>query len=136
MSQPAGPPLTMLTLGLVASITALLAGGWLMLAPFALGYQPDGAAWSDATVNDFVVSLVLLTLGLIATIAFAAAVVGRLVPRRRPAAAAVTPAAVAPAPSADDELITLLRPLVAALEADAPTGGPHAIRNADSTVRP
>lgn len=34
------------------SLAALLLGGWLILAPFALGYQPDAGGWTVATAND------------------------------------------------------------------------------------
>src|SRR5258708_2548374 len=39
--------------GMVASLIIFLAGGWLILAPFALGYQPYGADWGSQTTNDF-----------------------------------------------------------------------------------
>src|SRR5258708_26032294 len=39
--------------GMVASLIIFLAGGRLILAPFALGYQPYGADWPSQTVNDF-----------------------------------------------------------------------------------
>ena len=39
--------------GMVASLIIFLAGGWLVLAPFALGYQPYGASWDSQTTNDF-----------------------------------------------------------------------------------
>jgi hypothetical protein len=42
------------------------AGIWILLAPIAVDYQPDAAAWTAATRNDvFVgVGLVLVSLGL------------------------------------------------------------------------
>ena len=40
--------------GMVASLIIFLAGKWLILAPFALGYQPYGADWVSQTTNDFV----------------------------------------------------------------------------------
>jgi uncharacterized membrane protein YcjF (UPF0283 family) len=43
--------------GLGASLITLVAGAWLMLAPFALGYQPYGADWISQTHNDFWVGL-------------------------------------------------------------------------------
>ncbi len=108
------PPLTVYALGLVAATVALLAGGWLLLAPFALGYQPDGADWADATVADFVAGLVLLGLGVIALAAFAASFAARLRPAR-----ATVPATPAGAPAQDQELVALLRPLLAALDEPA-----------------
>ena len=45
-----------------------LAGGWLLLAPVAVGYQDFGADWTAATTNDILVgaALVLVSLGLLA----------------------------------------------------------------------
>ena len=40
-------------IGAVGSLLGILAGAWLMLAPTALAYQPDGAGWVDATKVDF-----------------------------------------------------------------------------------
>ena len=40
-------------IGAVGSLLGMLAGAWLMLAPTALAYQPDGAGWVDATKVDF-----------------------------------------------------------------------------------
>jgi hypothetical protein len=42
---------------LSACFVALVAGGWLMLAPFALGYQNYGATWTPQAVNQFWVGL-------------------------------------------------------------------------------
>jgi hypothetical protein len=46
--------------GIGATLTTLLIGGWLMLAPFALGYQPYGASWVGQTENDFWLGLGLV----------------------------------------------------------------------------
>lgn len=35
-----------------AALATLLAGAWLILAPFALGYQPATGVWTPATAND------------------------------------------------------------------------------------
>src|SRR5258707_13125461 len=43
--------------GMAASLIILLAGGWLILAPFTLGYQPYGADWVSQTTNDFWVGI-------------------------------------------------------------------------------
>jgi hypothetical protein len=123
------PPLVGATLGVVGAVFAMLVGGWLMLAPFALGYQPDGADWADPTHADFWAGLGLLVLGAIVLVASTVDLVGRLraagaITSRRPAPAAAEPAAP-PAPARDDELTALLKPLIAALGQDAERGASH-----------
>ena len=132
---PSGPPLTVPALALFASGTTMLAGGWLVLAPFALGYQPAGADWADPTIADFTTGLVLLVLGAIATVVFAVSLVARL----RPVGARPVPAYAAapvPAPTPDDELVALLKPLVAALARDdAASAAANGLTPTDSAVR-
>ncbi len=63
-------------IGAVGSLLGIVAGAWLMLAPTALAYQPDGANWINATYTDFwsgvglivlsVIGLVMFILGLVA----------------------------------------------------------------------
>jgi len=132
---PSGPPLTVPTLALSASMTTMLAGGWLVLAPFALGYQPDGADWADPTIADFTTGLVLLAVGAIVTVVFAVSVVARLRPAG-PRPAAVYAAVPPPAETPDDELVALLKPLVAALARDdAATANANGVTPADPTMR-
>jgi len=51
-----------------AGVLAVFAGGlWLVAAPFALGYQPQGAGWTGATRID------VITGGLLAVAGFAGA---------------------------------------------------------------
>jgi hypothetical protein len=57
--------MTKYIIGMVGSFGTLLAGAWLMLAPFALGYQPSGAAWVNATVTDFWTGVILLVISLV-----------------------------------------------------------------------
>ena len=52
--------------GMAASLIIFLAGGWLILASFALGYQPYGAAWMSQTTNSFVVGICVAVVALIA----------------------------------------------------------------------
>ena len=52
--------------GMVASLVIFLAGGWLILAPFALGYQPSGADWVSQTTNNFVVGICVAVVALVA----------------------------------------------------------------------
>jgi hypothetical protein len=47
-------------LGLVATVVSLLGAAWLVLAPFVVGYQPQGQDWGTATRNDLVVGGALL----------------------------------------------------------------------------
>jgi hypothetical protein len=47
-------------LGLVATAVTLLGAAWLVLAPFVVGYQPQGDHWVTATRNDLVVGGALL----------------------------------------------------------------------------
>jgi hypothetical protein len=47
-------------LGLVATVVTLLGAAWLVLAPFVVGYQPQGDDWVTATRNDLVVGGALL----------------------------------------------------------------------------
>ena len=51
--------------GMVASLAIFLAGAWLILAPFALGYQPYGADWMSQTTNDFVVGICVAVVALV-----------------------------------------------------------------------
>src|SRR5437899_3531217 len=51
--------------GMVASLIIFLAGGWLVLAPFALGYQPYGASWDSQTTNDFVTGIPVAVVALV-----------------------------------------------------------------------
>ncbi|GAA4934528.1 hypothetical protein HD597_010148 [Nonomuraea thailandensis] len=56
-------------LGVAALVVLFLAGLWLVAAPFAVGYQPRGAEYAEATINDLWVG------GGIAALSFAALVV-------------------------------------------------------------
>jgi len=131
------PPvsITAPTLGVVGAAVALLAGGWLMYSPFLLGYQPDGAEWADATVADFWAGLGLAVLAVVALGVLSAALVGALGARgavtRRPAR--VEPAAPVPAAAPADDLTTLLRPLVEALNRDNTAVTGNHVRVGDPT---
>lgn len=78
--------------GLGASLLTLVAGAWLMLAPFALGYQPYGADWISQTHDDFWVGLGVIIVSAIGFALFVASLRGELQtaglinsPRRAPA---------------------------------------------------
>ena len=90
--------------GLGASLVTLIVGAWLILAPFALGYQPYGADWASQTSNDFWVGIAVVLLSLVGLALFAASLMGSLrvagVVRRQvrpePAPYPVEPARAAP----------------------------------------
>ncbi|PZS20290.1 MAG: hypothetical protein DLM54_05795 [Acidimicrobiales bacterium] len=61
---------------MVASVVAAMAGGWLIVAPFALAYRPKGGSWDHTTEVDVwtgvgvvVVALVCLAATSVATVA-------------------------------------------------------------------
>ena len=64
--------------GMAASLIIFLAGGWLILASFALGYRPYGAAWMSQTTNSFVVGICVAVVALIAFGLFLASLLGSL----------------------------------------------------------
>jgi hypothetical protein len=57
--------------GVAMSLIVLLTGAWLMLAPFALGYQPSSASWASATGNSFWVGLAIVVVSLLGVQLFA-----------------------------------------------------------------
>jgi Na+-transporting methylmalonyl-CoA/oxaloacetate decarboxylase gamma subunit len=67
--------------GMVGALGGMLAGAWLMLAPFALAYQLSGAAWADPTYTDFWSGLAILVVSLIGLLMYVLGLVGEL--RRR-----------------------------------------------------
>lgn len=119
--------------GAVASLLAMLAGLWLILAPFALGSQPKDTDWKDETFTNVWSGIGLGALGLIGVITFATALIRHLgardmiAPRRaRSQAASAASADAAPtaaaAPdstaSASKDWDELIAPLVEALTTD------------------
>jgi len=115
--------------GMAASLIIFLAGGWLILAPFALGYQPYGADWASQTTNDFATGIPVAVVALIAFAFFFASLLGSLraagvlTARTRPAAQVTAPyQAQATAPQAlvpyQSDLDKTLATLAAALAAD------------------
>ncbi|TYB45893.1 hypothetical protein FXF51_59720 [Nonomuraea sp. PA05] len=110
--------------GAVAAALAVLAGLWLMIAPFALGTQPEDADWANATQSEFFTGLGVAVVGLVGAIAFVLAIQEELVvrgliaPKQRPEPEP-EPVPVAAAPQASSaELASLLAPLVEALRED------------------
>ncbi|WP_219471147.1 hypothetical protein [Nonomuraea rhizosphaerae] len=117
--------------GAVVAALALMAGLWLMIAPFALGTQPENADWTNPTTSEFFTGLGVAIVGLAGALAFAAAIHEELVVRglvavRQKKVAEPEPEPVAPAPqSSSAELATLLAPLVEALREDLNRPGEH-----------
>ena len=106
-----------LVFGLGWSLTIGLAGGWLALAPWALGQQ-GGGEWTAATKNEVVSGLALVALALAGVVLVAVQVVrslreaGVVEPDRR------TAAGVTSSPEMEAALIALARALAEDLEAD------------------
>ncbi|MGP3960885.1 hypothetical protein ACTWPT_33240 [Nonomuraea sp. 3N208] len=113
--------------GAVAASLAVLAGLWLMIAPFALGTQPENADWTDITLSEFFTGLGVAVVGLVGVVSFAMALHEELVARGlvvvRPRVTESEHEAVPSGPQASSaELAALLAPLVEALREDLNTG--------------
>ncbi len=117
------PSLGKYLVGMGASLILFLAGGWLILAPFALGYQPYGADWVSQTTNDFATGISVAVVALVGFAFFFASLLGSLraagvlAARTRPQAQPQAPMALVPA-TAPGELDRTLATLAAALAAD------------------
>src|SRR5262249_38596320 len=64
--------------GMVASLLIALAGGWLILAPFALGYQPYGADWVSQTINNVATGIPVAVVAVVAFGFFFVSLLGAL----------------------------------------------------------
>ncbi|WP_336212544.1 hypothetical protein [Nonomuraea sp. LPB2021202275-12-8] len=73
-------------LGVCALVLLFLAGLWLVAAPFVVGYQPSGAPYADATVNDLWVGGMLAGVSFVALVVYAAEALRALTGRGRHAA--------------------------------------------------
>ncbi|MGW4469310.1 hypothetical protein ACWENQ_06495 [Nonomuraea sp. NPDC004354] len=118
--------------GAVTAALASIAGLWLMVAPFALGTQPEFDDWIDATNVEFFTGLGVTVAGLVGVVAFAAAIHEDLVARglvtvRQRAPEPEPEPAPEPAPPgmSSAELATMLAPLVVALREDLTTTNGH-----------
>jgi hypothetical protein len=115
--------------GMVASLIVGLAGGWLILAPFALGYQPYGADFVSQTTNDVATGIPVAVVALVSFVLFFTSLLaslrtaGVLAARTRPEVQAQaafqpqTPLSLAPITSQSD-LDRTLSTLAAVLAAD------------------
>jgi hypothetical protein len=97
-----------------------------MIAPFALGTQPENADWTDPTVTDFYTGLGIALVALCGLVAFAAAIREDLVARglvtvRERMRPEPEPEPVAAPQASSSELAALLAPLVEALREDLKT---------------
>ena len=64
--------------GLATSFIAVLAGGWLIVAPYALGFQAYGAGWDDSMKVSFWTGLAVVIVALASLGAFVASLLGEL----------------------------------------------------------
>ena len=130
------PSLGKYVCGIAASLIIFLAGGWLILAPFALGYQLYGADWVSQTTNSFIVGICVAVVALVAFVLFFYSLISSLrargvliAPSRMVAQSPVVYQAQTPMPQAatqsqtdlDKTLATLAAALAADLSARRPT---------------
>jgi hypothetical protein len=144
--QTTRPSIGKYVCGMAASLIIFLAGGWLILAPFALGYQPYNASWVSQTTNDFatgipvaVVALIAFTfffMSLIRSLAAAGVVVAQ--PKvQQQASAQYQSAAPQAAAASQSDLDKTLATLAAALAADLTArrqGGSDQLNDQSQTV--
>jgi hypothetical protein len=90
--QKTRPSLGKYICGMAASLIIFLTGGWLILAPFALGYQPYGADWVSQTTNHFVMGICVAVVALVAFVLFFISLLSSL----RAAGVLVAPTRVVP----------------------------------------
>jgi len=64
--------------GIGICVSIFFGGGWLMVSPFALGYQRYGDPWTTATTNDFWVGLSITLFSLVGIMLFAFSLLGML----------------------------------------------------------
>jgi len=132
--------------GLAAGLIALLAGGWLMVAPYALGFQAYGAAWDDQMMVSFWTGLAVAIVALASLGAFTASLLGELrrlgiIQKRqkvaKPAQEPVQEPAPAPAAGpADDDFERAMVMLASALaEEMAERRQGHSSQNSQEWVR-
>ena len=121
-------------IGAIGSLGGMLIGAWLVLAPFALAYQPSGAGWADPTYVDFWSGLAILVFSLVGLIMYVLGLVGELrrlgviekrreeEPQPQQAQAQVSGTPVAPTgaetPTSSGDIEQILLPLVTAMLQD------------------
>ena len=109
-------------IGATGALLGALVGAWLMLAPFALAYQAQGADWADPTYVDFWTGLPLAVISVVGLILYVSGLVEELRRRgivRRPYA---NPAGQAPGitggDTSENNMEQVLLPLVTAMLKD------------------
>ncbi|MGH7912038.1 MAG: hypothetical protein ACREQM_18950 [Candidatus Dormibacteraceae bacterium] len=120
-------------LGIGWSILCGLAGGWLVLMPWALGGQGSGD-WTTVTKVSFGTGLGLLLFCLVGLIATGAQIARLLRPERKAADGAAKAEQEADQESLDRALLQLATKLVADLEAPAPAEATSAAAPVASTA--
>ena len=106
------------TIGLLWALLIGLAGGWLVLTPWALGGQAPGARWSTVTDNEVGTGLGLILLALVCV-----AVLGRqTVTALRGPSAGRSRGRTRAQPSSDPEMEQALVRLATAISADLERG--------------
>ncbi|GAA3472710.1 hypothetical protein [Nonomuraea roseola] len=70
-------------LGVAALILLFVGGLWLVAAPFAVGYQPRGDEWTDATINDLWIGGLLAGGAFVTLVVYAADALRELAHRGR-----------------------------------------------------
>jgi heme A synthase len=71
-------PMARFYVGILSGIAGVLIGGWLVVAPFALAFQPQHGAWVDATKVDVFTGLGIVALGLVTVFGFTGGLVAAL----------------------------------------------------------
>jgi len=126
--------------GLAGASTVILVGVWLIIAPFAVGYQPDGADWADTTIIGVATGTAVILLGLLTLLVVGGALRAELRRRGLAPSARTEPTDGDAAVAGDDDqqppihagdLDTVLASLAAALLQDVRDG--HHDPNPDRT---
>ncbi|HEX8959712.1 MAG TPA: hypothetical protein VF770_07810 [Solirubrobacterales bacterium] len=118
--EPRGISLGRNLWGLGASLVTLLVGASLIVAPFALGYQPYGADWVSQTSNDFWVGLAVVVVSLAGLGLFVGSLLGDLraagviKPEPEPTPAGARSPSLAPSDDDPERAITALAAALAA----------------------
>jgi hypothetical protein len=78
MPNPIARALRTPVAALLGVVLLALLGGWLVAAPFALGDQPRGAAWTAATRTDVATGAALAGVALLGLLGYLAAAISWL----------------------------------------------------------
>ncbi|HKF76692.1 MAG TPA: hypothetical protein VKF59_11165 [Candidatus Dormibacteraeota bacterium] len=126
-------------IGLAWSLVTGLAGGWLMLSPWAFAEQQSGSSWTDVTQTAFFTGLGLVVLALLGLVV----AVGQAVRLLRTAGmiataprAARTTAAANGSPEFEGALVALAQALAADLAAEQDEAGQAPAEHGPGAVRP